>query len=260
VTQATLRMHPLPPSEARAAYAFASFAGGLDAIRRVLRRGAKPAVVRLYDRGESGRHFDADTCVLLVLAEGEQAEVDWQLSVVAAECSDALDNELVGRWLAHRNDVSALGHAVAAGLVVDTIELSALWRDLPALYERVVGAVSQEADVVAVTAHCSHAYGSGGCLYFTFAGAPPPEDADAFYARVWDVALSVAVEAGAALSHHHGIGLVRSAWLADELGPAGRDLLQAAKDALDPVGVLNPGKLGLADRLGIGAAPWPPPL
>jgi alkyldihydroxyacetonephosphate synthase len=256
VTQATLRIHPLPPAERRAAYAFASFAVGLAAVRRVLRRGARPAVVRLYDAEESRRHFDVDDCVLLVLAEGEDAEVDWQMSVVADECSGALDPQLVDRWLAHRNDVSALGRAVASGLVVDTIELSALWRNLPTLYERVVAAVAAVPETVAVTAHCSHAYGSGGCVYFTFAGAP--EDADAFYVRAWDAALDAAAEVGAALSHHHGVGLVRSGRLADELGPAGLGLLQAVKDALDPVGILNPGKLGLADRLGIGAAPWPP--
>jgi alkyldihydroxyacetonephosphate synthase len=256
VTQATLRIHPLPPAERRAAYSFASFADGLDAVRRVLRRGARPAVVRLYDNGESGRHFEVDACVLIVLAEGEDDEVDWQMRVVADQCSDALDAQLVERWLAHRNDVSALGHAVAAGLVVDTIELSALWRNLARVHERVVAALGAVPDTVSVTAHCSHVYGSGGCLYFTFAGAP--EDKDAFYARAWDAALGAAVDAGAALSHHHGIGLVRSARLVEELGPTARDLLQAAKDALDPVGILNPGKLGLADRLGIGAAPWPP--
>jgi alkyldihydroxyacetonephosphate synthase len=256
VTQATLRIRPLPPAERRAAYSFASFAQGLDAVRRVLRRGAHPAVVRLYDAGESGRHFDVDSCALIVLAEGEDAEVDWQMDVVADECDDMLDAQLVDRWLEHRNDVSALGHAIAAGLVVDTIEVSALWRDLPRVYERVVAALGAVPDAVGLTAHCSHVYASGGCLYFTFAGAP--EDADAFYARAWDAALGAAVDAGAALSHHHGIGLVRGARLAEELGPAGRDLLQAAKDALDPVGILNPGKLGLADRLGIGAVPWPP--
>jgi alkyldihydroxyacetonephosphate synthase len=258
VTQATLRIHPLPPAEQRAAYAFRSFTDGLDALRRVLRRGACPALVRLYDEGESARMFDVDACVLIVLAEGEPPEVAWQAGVVADECTDALDAELVGRWLEHRNDVSALGHAVAAGLVVDTIELSALWRDLPGLYEHVVAAVAAVPCTAAVTAHCSHAYGSGGCLYFTFAGAPDPTDADVYYARVWDAALTAALEAGATLSHHHGIGIVRAAPLTQELTPAGRDLLQAAKDALDPAGVLNPGKLGLADRLAVGTVPWPP--
>ena len=255
VVQATLRINPLPPAERRTAHSFATFADGLDAVRRILRRGAHPAVVRLYDEGESARNFDVDTCALIVLAEGERDEVDWQMRVCAEECGDTLDPQLVDRWLEHRNDVSALGHAVAAGLVVDTIELAALWRNLPALYERVCAAVTAVPGAVGVTAHCSHAYGSGGCLYFTFAGTP--DDADRFYARAWDAALDAAADTGAALSHHHGIGLVRSARLADELGPVGRVLLQAVKDALDPAGILNPGKLGLADRLGIGDVPWP---
>jgi alkyldihydroxyacetonephosphate synthase len=256
VTQATLRIHPLPSAERRAAYALPSFADGLDAVRRILRRGSRPAVVRLYDSGESVRSFDVDACVLILLAEGEDAEVDWQMRVVDEECRCApLDPQLVERWLEHRNDVSALGHAVDAGLVVDTIELSALWRDLPVLYERVVAAVTAVPGALGATAHCSHAYSSGGCLYFTFAGTA--DDPDRFYTRALDAALAAAVASGAAISHHHGVGLVRSAQLAEELGPTGTGLLQAVKDALDPAGILNPGKLGLADRLGIGDVPWP---
>ena len=59
---------------------------------------------------------------------------------------------------------------------------------------------------------------------------------------------------GGALSHHHGIGLNRSRFVAEALGQ-GFDVLQAVKDALDPHGILNPGKLGLAGSF--GAVPWP---
>ena len=47
-------------------------------------------------------------------------------------------------------------------------------------------------------------------------------------------------------SHHHGVGLNRARFLPDALG-AGFDVLVALKDALDPHGILNPGKLGLPD-------------
>src|SRR5207247_1252917 len=52
ITEATMRAHPLPAAERRAAFGFASFPDGLDACRRVLRRGGRPAVLRLYDTTE----------------------------------------------------------------------------------------------------------------------------------------------------------------------------------------------------------------
>ena len=87
ITGARLRAHPVPPDERRAAYGFDSFAGGLDACRRILRRGATPAVLRLYDEAESKRSYGTEgTNVLLVLDEGEPALVDATMAIVAQEC------------------------------------------------------------------------------------------------------------------------------------------------------------------------------
>ncbi len=55
--------------------------------------------------------------------------------------------------------------------------------------------------------------------------------------------------AGGALSHHHGVGLNRARFVREALG-AGFDVLQSVKDALDPNGILNPGKLGLRSPFG----------
>ncbi len=57
ITGARLRVHPVPPAEVRAAFRFTTFVDGLDACRRILRRGATPAVLRLYDAIEGDRHF-----------------------------------------------------------------------------------------------------------------------------------------------------------------------------------------------------------
>jgi alkyldihydroxyacetonephosphate synthase len=72
ITAARLRLHPAPVVEARAAYGFATFADGLDACRRILRRGATPAALRLYDAVEADRSWSTgDRAVLLVLDEGD---------------------------------------------------------------------------------------------------------------------------------------------------------------------------------------------
>jgi alkyldihydroxyacetonephosphate synthase len=62
------------------------------------------------------------------------------------------------------------------------------------------------------------------------------------------------LEEGGALSHHHGVGLNRSRFMGDALG-AGLDVLASVKHALDPNGILNPGKLGLPDPF--GEVRWP---
>ena len=94
ITGARLRVHPVPTGEVRAAFRYARFEDGLDACRRILRRGATPAVLRLYDPIEGERHFSSgDAALLLVLDEGDPALVDAVLQVVRDECRDATPDD-----------------------------------------------------------------------------------------------------------------------------------------------------------------------
>ena len=265
ITGARLRVRPAPDTERRAAYGFESFEDGLDACRRILRRGATPAVLRLYDGAESARSFGTEgTHVLIVLDEGEAVMVDASMAIVDEECggsASSLDEGLVARWLEHRNDVSSLASLYRHGIVVDTCEVAASWSRLPGLYQAGIAALSSVPGTMAATAHQSHAYPDGACLYFTFAGRPAkgtepdPHWNDRYYTAAWDAVTDAVLEAGGALSHHHGIGLNRSRFMARALGP-GLDVLAAIKTTLDPNGILNPGKLGLPSPFGQVA--WPP--
>lgn len=60
--------------------------------------------------------------------------------------------------------------------------------------------------------------------------------------------------AGGNLSHHHGVGINRARFVREALGPA-FDTLAAVEHALDPNGILNPGKLGLPSPY--GQLDWP---
>lgn len=258
ITGARLKLHPAPPATVRAAFAFPSFDAGNDACRRILRRGATPAVLRLYDAIEGERNFGTgDAHPLLVLDEGDPALIDAVLAVVREECRDAapLDDELVERWLGHRNDVSALEALISRGYVVDTMEIAARWRDLPAIYDAATRAIAAVEHTMVASAHQSHSYDDGACLYFTFAGQPPADGREAYYRAAWDAGTRAVLEHGGALSHHHGVGLNRSRFVADALGGA-FDVLAAVKTALDPHGILNPGKLGLPSPFGPSPA-WP---
>jgi alkyldihydroxyacetonephosphate synthase len=257
IVGARLRLHPVPAAEGRAAYAFATFAECLDAMRRIMQRGATPAVLRLYDSIEADRSYKTgDAHVLLVLDEGDAHIVDATMRIVAEECAPAepIDVALVEQWLGHRNDVSQLEALISRGLVVDTMEVAGTWRILPEIYERTTAAMRAVEHTLVASAHQSHSYTDGGCLYFTFAGRPPAEQREAYYRAVWDAGQGAVLAAGGALSHHHGVGLNRARFVREALGPA-FDVLQTVKDALDPSGILNPGKLGLAHPY--GSDPWP---
>ena len=260
ITKVWLRTHPLPAHEARAAYTFPTFGAGIDACRATLRVGATPAVLRLYDAEESarGRGGDGTACTMVVLDEGDRRLVEATMAIVeessAAAGGSPADAALVAEWMEHRNDTSALQALTRRGFVVDTMEIAAPWSALPGLFDDVRRALLAVPTARAATCHLSHSYSDGACLYFTFAATPHANDIEATYVALWDAGQRAVLAGGGNLSHHHGVGINRARFVAEALG-AGLGVLQAVKSALDPQGILNPGKLGLAAPF--GASPWP---
>ena len=81
-------------------------------------------------------------------------------------------------------------------------------------------------------------------MYFTFAANPPAEEFESTYLALWKAGQTSALSSGANLSHHHGVGYSRAAFMEQALGSS-LGVLRSVKKALDPQGILNPGKLGL---------------
>ncbi len=71
---------------------------------------------------------------------------------------------------------------------------------------------------------------------------------------MWDAGQRAVLAGGGNLSHHHGVGLNRARFMPEALG-ASHSVLQSIKTALDPHGILNPGKLGFTSAF--GPVPWP---
>ena len=261
ITGARLRVWPVPESGHWAAYGFPTFADGLDACRRIVQRGLSPAALRLYDPAEAHRtHGTGDLAVLLVVDEGDPVVVAAAAEITAAECAGAetLDPALAEHWLTHRNDVAALEELVSKGYVVDTMEITGPWSRLGELHAEVCAAIASVEGVLAATGHVSHSYPEGACLYVTFGGVPSEEGPDAatdLHRRCWQAGTRAALDRGASLSHHHGVGIQRSPWVAEALGQGAFGVLASVKQALDPNRVMNPGKLGLGGFRPAGEPP-----
>ncbi len=250
ITEATLVARRQAAYERRAAYQFDAFDDGMEACRRILQRDAHPAVLRLYDEAESKRNFELDGCALVVLDEGDPLFVDAALAIVAQECTDAasLEEAVVERWLAHRNDVSALAPLWERGLVVDTIEIAGSWNVLANLRNTVTSETTRTR---------RHDRRLGASITRIRRWRVPllhlRRTSSGVERRVLptslDVAISSVIASGGAISHHHGIGRNRARFVKDALGDA-YAILEAAKAYLDPDNILNPGVLG------IGGDPW----
>lgn len=259
VCEATLSAFAAPETTRWMGAAVASFSEGLDLLRRLVQAGLRPAVARLYDQADASLSFGAlglgSTPLIILRFEGAAALVEAEVLLaekIAAEAgAQPIGPEAGEHWWNHRFDAVAAYRRLLAGEgalgplgVVDTMEVAAFWGGLEALYLRVRDALARHADVV--LAHASHLYMSGANIYFTFliSSAADEEDAEARYRAVWKSGMEAALEAGGTISHHHGVGLLKSPWMADELG-SGAAALRRLKEAFDPEGIMNPGKLGL---------------
>jgi alkyldihydroxyacetonephosphate synthase len=251
LTEVTFEIHPLPEATERQAVAFPSMRDGLEALRRIVRAGWRPAVVRLYDAIEAGRAFagaaGASESLLLVLCEGPAGLVAAERAAVEATCAE-VGGRLVGpapveSWLHHRNTVPGFEVFLKQGMIVDTIEVATTWDKIDGLYDGVLAAMRAVPGLIVASGHSSHTYATGTNIYFTFAAKPENlADLEALYFRIWTAAMEATLAAGGTISHHHGIGRVRREWLPRELGAA-YDTLVAVQRALDPAGIMNPGAL-----------------
>ena len=249
VIDAVLRVHRQPESVLGRGYAFHDLRAGLDCMRTVMQSGIRPPVMRLYDPEDAafnGYDLNGGECLLVVATAGAAGVAEAESAAVKTFTGPAreLGEEPWLRWQRHRFDLSAerlKAFLEPAGAYLDTIELAGPWTVLPELHARVKSAIAVGGLALC---HFSHAYEQGCCAYFSFGGSGDTEaEARAAYGRAWEGAMTAALEGGATISHHHGVGQVRARWVADEMG-GWMSVWRAVKEGLDPAGIMNPRAVG----------------
>jgi alkyldihydroxyacetonephosphate synthase len=136
-----------------------------------------------------------------------------------------------------------------AGYGVDTVETAVNWTQATAAMHAVEAAAhsafAAENERVLAFTHLSHVYRQGCSIYSTFVFRLAPDfDRNLLRWQRFKTAVSHAIlAAGGTISHQHGVGLDHAPFLAAEKGDLGIDLLRSTAAALDPQGMMNPGKL-----------------
>ena len=247
VVGATLKLRRL--TEGAPCTITATFAGvraAAEASAAVTAAGIQPAIMELMDAASLAAVASLlslpapapGTAQLTVQTDGHAAavEADAVAAVLRASGGDVLlsyDREEGERLLAVRRAMHPAMAALGTTLIEDvSVPRSAM----PALFDE-IARIEREYDVRIPTV----AHAGDGNLHpnFVFDGEEVP-------ARVWAAAddlFRAAIALGGTLTGEHGIGTLKSRWLAEELGDDQWELQRQIAAVFDPLGILNPGKV-----------------
>jgi alkyldihydroxyacetonephosphate synthase len=278
ITEVTVQVHRIPARRVIHAYFFPNWTAGLAAMQAIAASDTHPTVTRVSDARETGfslatakeskgfaslaqrglmavlkrRGWDLDEiCLSFIGYEGEPGHVSRSRRaverIVRRHGGLGVGTGPGVLYDQKKFDTPYLrDFLLDRGTAGDVSETSAPWSRLREVHETVVAAAEQAyADLGRqgwIMCHLSHSYHSGACLYFTFAfvfGDDPVGEYDVVKSAVQQAF----VDAGATISHHHGVGVEHAAWLPDVVSDEGVSVLRGVFAAVDPGRNLNPAKI-----------------
>jgi alkyldihydroxyacetonephosphate synthase len=133
---------------------------------------------------------------------------------------------------------------VAMGVLSETFETAITWERFPAFHAAVTGAVRAAVGPEAkVTCRLTHVYPDGPAPYFTVLAPARRGDEVEQWAQVKLAASEAILAAGGTITHHHSVGRDHRPWYDRQRPDVFERALRAAKAAVDPAAILNPGVL-----------------
>jgi alkyldihydroxyacetonephosphate synthase len=281
ITEATMRIRPVPDVLDYRGLIFRNFAAGVSAVREMMQRGMIPTCIRLSDRTETAlaqafrsttgpkwkrkgeglalkvlatRGYSFDDGAFMVLGlEGERDDVEDMRVELLRLCRKMggfhLGTSPGRQWYRSRHDTAYFREQLINwGVMVDTLETATTWDNLLHLYGEVRSAISttleEDASTSMVACHLSHAYPEGASLYYTFFAPMAGEgEEEAQWEKAKRAASEAIMEYGGTISHHHGIGYEHAPWMRQEVGDISLKAIEAVKEVMDPADIMNPGKL-----------------
>jgi len=257
ITEVTARVRQLPELVIDEAWQFADFESGSAGLRALAQSDSGlVTMARLADESETAIQgiltgHRTPGCLALISITGTRrsaASRHREARQVLRDCGgQPAGHGPVASWRRSRFEAPYLRDALlAAGAVAETLETATSWSGLGSLHQAVSTALTTALTGAGappvVMCHISHIYPAGASLYFTVAAAQAP-DPVAQWQAVKRAASQAIMAGGGTITHHHAVGLDHRDFMVAEIGELGLVALRAVKAALDPAGIMNPGKL-----------------
>lgn len=259
VTEAWMRLTPRPHHRCGAAVWFPDFFTAAVALRALLQSGLTPANCRIIDPEEVRNTIAGDgSAALMVLGfEGWDRPLDDLLSRALAlvqdhggRAEDAAPGEsAAGRWrTAFIRMPYARERMVPRAIISDTFETAVTWDRFEALHaavtKAVLGAIREATGRPGqITCRITHVYPDGPAPYFSFHALGRDGTLIAQWQAIKKAASDALIATGGTITHHHAVGRDHRPWYDKERPNLFATALAAAKSALDPGSLLNPGVL-----------------
>jgi len=267
ITEAWMRLQNRPVYRASAAVQFPSFEKGVAAVRMLSQAGLYPTNCRLLDPTEVVRNKVSDSAVTLLMLGFESADhplEPWMKR--ALECCTDFDGttpngvmikgggEATGRGGSTGDWRDAFirmpyqsGTMAAIGAIFDTTESSITWERFPEFHAGVMESTQKALNEVCgggiLSCRFTHVYPDGPAPYYTFLGMGRRGAELEQWHALKSAACDAVMRHGGTVTHHHAVGRVHRPWYDRQRPDLFATALRAAKAALDPQGLLNPGVL-----------------
>lgn len=245
ITEATLRLRPAPPPASTVVALFADLVHAGDAVGDIVTR-VRPAALELMDRAaiaavERVQPMGLDhTAAALVLARTDGAPDE--AATIAAACGRA-----GATYVAHTDDpdegellMGARRMAIPCVERLGTVLIEDVGVPVPRIPELLAAVERIAAEHDTPIPVIGHAGDGNFHPLVTFVAADPEATARAYAA--FDAVMAAALALGGTITGEHGVGTLKAKHLRDQLGPDVLELTARIKGALDPQGILNPGK------------------
>jgi glycolate oxidase len=249
ITSATLRLRPRPAAAPQTlAAGFPSFVAAARAVTGILAARLQPSLLELMDRAtlraiDDWKHLGFAGVQALLIAQDDSGTGAGRAAAMREIClregaslAEVAESDDESRQLL---DIRRLAYPAVERLGVALVEDVCVPRTrLPEMVGRIEQAAARHGVLIFTVAHAGD-----GNLHPTFVfdrGLPDVPDV------VWaaaDEVFRAALELGGTLTGEHGVGVIKRQWLAEELGAESMTVHRAIKDALDPAGIMNPGKV-----------------
>jgi alkyldihydroxyacetonephosphate synthase len=258
ITEATMRVTRLPETRLFRALLFKDVATGLEAGRRMMVNRLDPLVIRMYDPHSTASlvkrvlGYELEGAYMILGFDGWEEIASAQERRAMAIANDLgardLGREPGERWWNLRYDFYYPPLGLHLPAMYGTVETVSTFSSLTKIYEAKKAAIEGTFGDIGVQyiGHFSHWFPWGASLYDRFVLREPPQDpqeAEALHNRIWDVAVRTSLANGGMINEHHGVGLKLHRFMAEQYGSAW-PLLTSIKRAIDPHGIMNPGKVG----------------